>query len=370
MSTRQSGGLRSTPEQPASAGEVQMALFDINTRRRVVPSGDGFDAQQPFYVDSSDHESAIIITKPLMGESVGRFWLHLGTGRVTLIPGTVRQPIVLPGTRLLDVGREEVVVYDSRGAEIARHAIAVNTYFSRTGNQADEILLIERGPDRADSEIYLLNIKSGARRYLNQEQVIAEFKQENPLPYSLLPVAVPAATFPAMTMGWNLTPRDRVVRQIALPSSEIPKPHEIPRSCLIALGAQRAEFMTQTTVLITRDERLAIQRIEEASLGEYELFVRRQVQNEAMMSAKMAATAAHIYAADHDGQFPPSGDFVEALAPYTKDRTVLDGMTFTFNGENINEIQSPADTVIGWRDTAYGRAIAYADGSVRWRANP
>lgn len=369
IATRRSGGLRSSSDQPASAGELAMALFDINTRRRIIPVGDGFDANLPFQVDFAEEDSAILRYYTTVGVPTPRFWLNFGTRRVTRIPNTITRPIPLPGMRLMDIMPEELVIYNSRGEETARHPIPPAASVSGTGTNPDEVLITRKPADNSVIQFLTLNVRTGELKELSREELTAQFKNQTPVEYRLIPVPIPGEPFETKQTAWRLVPGSWDAPSRSASSNEIPKPHELPRGCTFAAGAQQVEMLSPTLLLITRDERLAIQRIEEASLEDYEAFVRREVQREAMNNTKMSSTAAMIYASDYGGRFP-LGNYADSLVPYTKDRSVLDGMTFVFNGQNLKDMQAPAETVIGWKDTAYGRAIAYGDGSVRWRPNP
>lgn len=90
-----------------------------------------------------------------------------------------------------------------------------------------------------------------------------------------------------------------------------------------------------------------------------------------MSDAKQVATALHIYAADFDDNLPSNnGDWMEALYPYTKNRQMMDGFVYTFGGGNLTDIKDPATTELGYKEGPGGRAVAYADGHVKWIPNP
>jgi len=95
-----------------------------------------------------------------------------------------------------------------------------------------------------------------------------------------------------------------------------------------------------------------------------------QEQNEAMSNAKQMATAIHIYLADSDDIFPPKEGFADLILPYVKNRSMVDAFTYTFGKRNATEIAEPANTEIGYVQGRKGRAVAYADGHVKWIKNP
>lgn len=87
--------------------------------------------------------------------------------------------------------------------------------------------------------------------------------------------------------------------------------------------------------------------------------------------AKQVATALHIYAADYDDNLPTNnGDWMEALYPYTKNRQMMDGFVYTFGGGSLTDIKDPSTTELGYKEGPGGRAVAYADGHVKWIPNP
>ena len=90
-------------------------------------------------------------------------------------------------------------------------------------------------------------------------------------------------------------------------------------------------------------------------------------RTKAISDSKQAALALIIYASDYDDTFPSNaGDWAEAVSPYLKNRGILDGFTYTYSGGPMSEIESPATTEIGYKLGPGGRAVAYADGHVKW----
>lgn len=88
----------------------------------------------------------------------------------------------------------------------------------------------------------------------------------------------------------------------------------------------------------------------------------------ALLNGKMAATAAHIYAADYDDRLPISGgQATEAVLPYIKDRKILDMIVWTnLTGQDLTKIERPAEFQLGYVPGPGGRAVIFADGHVQW----
>jgi prepilin-type processing-associated H-X9-DG protein len=97
---------------------------------------------------------------------------------------------------------------------------------------------------------------------------------------------------------------------------------------------------------------------------------RGQAQTKAMNEAKQAARAAIMYAYDHDDEMVSGADWAAKLAPYSRSVDVLSNFTLLLNGGNLTKIQNPETVQLGFVSTRYGRAIAFADGHVRWFPAP
>lgn len=88
----------------------------------------------------------------------------------------------------------------------------------------------------------------------------------------------------------------------------------------------------------------------------------------AMSDAKQVALGLMMFALDMDDAYPNPGDYTK-VNPYLKDRSLMDSFTYTFGGGKMSDIAKPADTEIGYVSGPGGRAVAYADGHVRWVPN-
>lgn len=128
--------------------------------------------------------------------------------------------------------------------------------------------------------------------------------------------------------------------------------------------AMNAVFYTTKGVpmvrgLVSMPKELAIKALEAAE------------KTKIMSDAKQVALALLIYSADYDDNLPSnSGDWMQALYPYTKNHQLLDGFVYTFGGGNTSDIKDPATTELGYKEGPGGRAVAYADGHVKWIPNP
>ena len=90
----------------------------------------------------------------------------------------------------------------------------------------------------------------------------------------------------------------------------------------------------------------------------------------AMMGARQAASGLTVYAADNDGVLPGAEGWENKVSPYFKNTDFLRDFNYTFKGGNISSIDNPATTELGFTMGPGGRAVAYADGHVKWVPNP
>lgn len=86
----------------------------------------------------------------------------------------------------------------------------------------------------------------------------------------------------------------------------------------------------------------------------------------AVSNSKQAALAVLMYASDHNDRYPDAEQFRDGAMPYLKNADILNSFVYTYAGGPITDIASPADTEIGYVPGPGGRAVAYADGHVRW----
>lgn len=90
---------------------------------------------------------------------------------------------------------------------------------------------------------------------------------------------------------------------------------------------------------------------------------------------KQIALALMMYAQDYDETFPPNfgnEGVAEVILPYLRTREVfnVDGVfafRYLMNGQSLANINSPAETEIGYLQLPNGRVILYADGHVKFK---
>jgi prepilin-type processing-associated H-X9-DG protein len=89
-------------------------------------------------------------------------------------------------------------------------------------------------------------------------------------------------------------------------------------------------------------------------------------RTERISNAKQVALAALMYASDNGDALPGPDGVKDLLLPYLRHEGVFEGFVYVFAGGPMSAIKNPAETVIGYIPGKNGRAVAYADGHVRW----
>jgi hypothetical protein len=87
---------------------------------------------------------------------------------------------------------------------------------------------------------------------------------------------------------------------------------------------------------------------------------------EAVNIAKQVGLALSIYSTDYDDEFPPNTNWQEITNPYIKDMSMLRVFNYTFAGGQLPPGTDPSKFEIGFMTGPGGRAVVYADGSVKW----
>ncbi len=94
--------------------------------------------------------------------------------------------------------------------------------------------------------------------------------------------------------------------------------------------------------------------------------IRRSEIAETMATARKVALGIHIYASDYDDCFPLANKWDEAVWPYLMTNELTSNFHYMLNGDEIGKISDVSKTVLGEIVTKYGRAVVYADSSVKW----
>lgn len=85
-------------------------------------------------------------------------------------------------------------------------------------------------------------------------------------------------------------------------------------------------------------------------------------------NAKQLGLGAIMWANDHNDTLPGPNSIEDELRPYLANTdSLFDSFNYTYAGGPLSEIESPAQTELGYVDGPDGRAIIYTDGHVKWQ---
>lgn len=86
--------------------------------------------------------------------------------------------------------------------------------------------------------------------------------------------------------------------------------------------------------------------------------------------AKQVALGLLMYASDMDDMLPSNkADIANLIAPYLKNSSLTEGFVYSFQGGLMSDVESPAETIMGYIGGSGGRAMIYLDGHVKWQAD-
>ncbi len=90
-----------------------------------------------------------------------------------------------------------------------------------------------------------------------------------------------------------------------------------------------------------------------------------------LSNAKQVALSIILFASDNDDNLPSPSGWAEQVSPYLKNSELLSSFVWTYNGgSNLASIENPATTELGFVIGPGGRAVAFADGHVKWFPDP
>ncbi|GIV15276.1 MAG: hypothetical protein KatS3mg022_0711 [Armatimonadota bacterium] len=107
---------------------------------------------------------------------------------------------------------------------------------------------------------------------------------------------------------------------------------------------------------------------------QYDALHREALRETVMSNAKQIGLALLMYVQDYDETFPPNtGNVQDILMPYVKNQQIfnLPGTSFFYlmNTNTLSSIDRPAETMAGYIQTPYGRAVIWVDGHVTWQSD-
>lgn len=89
-------------------------------------------------------------------------------------------------------------------------------------------------------------------------------------------------------------------------------------------------------------------------------------RTEALSQAKQVGLAFIMYASDMDDVLPENGaDYRSMLGPYVRNEGLFNGFNYVFKGGKMTDVESPAETILGYVSYPGGRATVYVDGHAK-----
>ncbi|MDX2064937.1 MAG: hypothetical protein SFX74_04255 [Fimbriimonadaceae bacterium] len=135
------------------------------------------------------------------------------------------------------------------------------------------------------------------------------------------------------------------------------------RYVAVSPNARFVAYATEGVTLLR-----ALQPIDTALV---EQLAERAAQNHAMSDAKQVATAFMMYAGDYNDTLPSNAaGWQDNVNPYLRNREAAGKFVYMFSGGSLSDVKNPSQTILGFIATKTGRAVAYADSSVKWVPNP
>ena len=146
---------------------------------------------------------------------------------------------------------------------------------------------------------------------------------------------------------------------------------DIPAKARLGLSSCHPNFGPKNDCVVYEDAgALLIREIKPMDLTMARKLMAMESKRKAISDAKQAATGLSVYAADNDNVLPGAEGWENKVAPYFKNSDFLRDFNYTFKGGNVNTIDNPGSTELGFIMGPGGRAVAYCDGHVKWIPNP
>lgn len=371
-----------TREQPKNAFKTSVSVFDLKTRKTFVL---GTGERRPVNIEDlnwrSDDSSVYWIEYPRSEQgqpddgapkAVG---FDFATGSRIQFEPTIGRPeffMASPnGANVLlgvSTGDEEdskehlFLVHKGPRPAIRRLELGeygVTSMWSRDGQQVAIVRFEAQANGRRRAIYSAYDLASGKLSEWNRPdedeipEAILEQQETKNLVLKESPVGPPEAGLALVTLGAKDAPEDAGF-------------------CIVEAGQRgRARIASNESHVLFIDSNTLFVRPLVAAPPEMLNQAKRAADQTTLVSnAKQCALGILLYANDYDDTLPPPGDFQKSVEPYIKNNAIMDGFVYTYNGpRNMADIKNPAETVLGYIEGPGGRAVAYADGHVKWIPN-
>lgn len=145
----------------------------------------------------------------------------------------------------------------------------------------------------------------------------------------------------------------------------------LPRSVILAIEDRcRAQLSpTYQSICFTSGGALLFREIISIDLKVALKVDEERQKEQAIQDAKQIGEALISYCSDMEGELPSPDEFKDRIKPYLRNPKILNGFTYNSRYKNGTDIASPSSEEVGFTSGPGGRAVLYADGSVRWKPN-
>lgn len=285
---------------------------------------------------------AYVLLSVATGAAV-RLWTASEPGEATThIQLSRKRPLgaILRGTN--DASRHTVAFFGPDGKVGPELPLAPRRRFGFTSDGLPGVVVYATDKKGKPSySFFRLDPKTGAVGAPAVEDGYREGKSEEP------PMQVGVEKPPKPNAGIYLHIKGGKPEELGLVSSEGTLPLLSPRNDAVAYLWGNGAYV-RTLVKVDRKA--------------YEASVLETERQRAMTAAKNVGLAMSMYAADADDAYPLN-DQKASVGPYIRDLAMLESFVYTYAGGNPG---GSGTTEIGYVAGPGGRAVVYADGSVKW----
>jgi hypothetical protein len=145
----------------------------------------------------------------------------------------------------------------------------------------------------------------------------------------------------------------------------------IPKSTKLGPADGRIEFSNKGDIVVYQDAGSLlfreIQPIDPALAKKLGLDI---VKKKLLSKAKQVGLGFIIYGSDNDDVLPGAEGWEAKLMPNMKNRDIMNDFNYTFKGGDLNGVEDPSGTELGFVVGPGGRAVVYLDGHAKWIPNP
>jgi prepilin-type processing-associated H-X9-DG protein len=147
--------------------------------------------------------------------------------------------------------------------------------------------------------------------------------------------------------------------------SAVPSDHP---TALLSSDCSRGELLAHSLQVLYQTQHGAVWSVPLQQIDAAKYLAMKALADKlaAIQNAKQCGLALLMSAQDNGENLPSQGDLASSISPYLSDPSAMAGFVYTYPGGPLSDIDSPAETVIGYISSPGGRAVLYADGHVKW----